>query len=220
VSALFTARAIATRALVRGCALGCVLVLGACALGPSAELDPVSYDFGPGPKSTNASGADAKPAEVKFRQPLLVPEVAAPAWMDTPAIFYRLTYRDPARPQAYSASRWVMPPAILLTNRLRQRVAQVSTAGVLTPSDGVRAPYTLRLEIEDFSQVFDSETRSRGVLRLRASLLGSRALIAQKEFEFAVAAARPDAEGAVRALTAAAEQAVDQVVDWAAEHVK
>src|SRR4051812_29658722 len=85
------------------------LGMAGCALGPAAA-DPVSYDFRPEP---------AKAAEARMRPAVLVPDVAAPTWMDTPAIFYRLAYRDAARPQAYSGSRWVMPPATLFTNRLR-----------------------------------------------------------------------------------------------------
>jgi len=184
--------------------------LAGCALGPTAS-DPVGYDFKPAP---------AKAGEAKMRQAVLVPDVVGPIWMDTPAIFYRLAYRDAARPQAYSGSRWVMPPAILFTNRLRQKVAAASSGGVVAPSDGIRAPYTLRLEIEDFSQVFESESKSHAALRLRASVLNSRSLVAQKSFSVDVSAARPDADSGVRALTAASEQAMDQVIDWAAGHIR
>ena len=202
----------AARAVSSAMVLVVVLItaLAGCALGPAAG-DPVTYDLRP---------ASAKGAEAKMRPAVLVPDVAAPTWMDTPAIFYRLAYRDEARPQAYSGSRWVMPPATLFTNRLRQKVAAASSGGVVVPSDGVRAPYTLRLEIEDFSQVFETESKSHAALRLRASVLNSRSLVAQKNFSVDLPAARPDAEGGVRALTAASEQAIEQVIDWAAGHIR
>ena len=156
---------------------------------------------------------------VKFRQSLLVQDIAAPNWMDSPAIFYRLAFRDAARPQAYSGSRWVMPPAILVTNRLRQKMAAAS-GGVVVPADGIRTSNVLRLEVEDFVQVFDAPGQSRAVVRLRASLLGNRALIAQRTFTIEQPSATPDAEGGVKALTAASEQAIDQIVDWTASQIK
>jgi cholesterol transport system auxiliary component len=193
--------------------VGLLVVLAAlpsCTLGPAPVPEPVSYDFGSMPVATGP---------VKFRQSLLVQDVAAPNWMDSPAIFYRLSFRDAARPQAYSGSRWVMPPAILVTNRLRQKMAAAS-GGVVVPADGIRTTHVLRLEVEDFVQVFDTAAQSRAVVRLRASLLGNRALIAQRTFTVESAAATPDAEGGVKALTAASEQAIDQIVDWTAGQIK
>ena len=179
-------------------------------LGPAPVPEPVSYDFGAMPVSSGP---------VKIRQSLLVQDVAAPNWMDSPAIFYRLAFRDAARPQAYSGSRWVMPPAILVTNRLRQKMAAAS-GGVVVPADGIRTSNVLRLEVEDFVQVFDAPGQSRAVVRLRASLLGNRALIAQRTFTIEQPSATPDAEGGVKALTAASEQAIDQIVDWTASQIK
>ena len=39
--------------------------------------------------------------------------------------------------------------------------------GVILPTDGLRVPAALRVELEEFTQVFDAETRSRAVVRLR-----------------------------------------------------
>ncbi len=187
-----------------------LVALPSCTLGPAPVPEPVSYDFGAMPVSSGP---------VKIRQSLLVQDVAAPNWMDSPAIFYRLAFRDAARPQAYSGSRWVMPPAILVTNRLRQKMAAAS-GGVVVPADGIRTSNVLRLEVEDFVQVFDAPGQSRAVVRLRASLLGNRALIAQRTFTIEQPSATPDAEGGVKALTAASEQAIDQIVDWTASQIK
>src|SRR6185369_15626115 len=76
----------ATRRAARAVSSAMVLVvvlitaLAGCALGPAAG-DPVTDDLRP---------ASAKGAEAKMRPAVLVPDVAAPTWMDTPAIFYRL----------------------------------------------------------------------------------------------------------------------------------
>ena len=135
-------------------------------------------------------------------------------------IYYRLAYRDPTRPQAYALSHWVMSPAALLGQRLRASIARASTAGVFVPADGVRAAYTLRLELEEFSQVFDAADRSRAVLRLRASLIGQRNIVAQQGFNLEHAAATPNAEGGVRALIAASDAAGEKLVDWLAANMK
>ena len=74
----------------------------------------------------------------------------------------------------------------------------------------------LRLELEEFSQVFDTPDKSRAVLRLRASLIRKHGVVAQQEFNLEHAAATPNAEGGVRALIAASDDAGEKLVDWLA----
>ena len=89
----------------------------------------------------------------------------APAWLNGPGILYRLNYENPPRPQPYALSRWSGSPAALLTERLRNRFAAAATKGIVTGSDGVRADYLLRVELEDFSQSFDAPNASRVALQ-------------------------------------------------------
>lgn len=200
------------RSFGRLCVLVCVLLASAaCSLALNGKGEVAAYDFG--------TAAAAREGGPRLPQPLLVYEVSGPAWMDTASIHYRLAYRDASRPHAYAGSRWVMPPAALLTNRLRQRLAGAG-GGVILPSDGLRAPVALRVELDEFTQVFDAENRSRAVVRLRASLVGSRSLIAQKAFSVDKAAASQDAEGGVRALTAASDEVIEQLLDWVAATLK
>jgi len=198
-----------SRRLRVGVAL-CSLV-SACGIAPNAKNEIATYDFG-----RVASGRDGGP---RVRQPLLVRDVGAPAWMDSSSIHYRLAYRDASRPQAYANSRWVMPPAGLLTGRLRQRLSGAG-GGVILPTDGLRAPAVLRVELEEFTQVFDAADRSRAVVRVRASLVGPRALIGQRLFSLEKPASSPDAEGGVRALAAASDEVVEQLVEWVAAALK
>ena len=195
----------------RLCALLCALLASGCSLPLNGKGEVAAYDFG--------TAAGTRAGGTRLRQPLLVYEVSGPAWMDSASIHYRLAYRDASRPQAYAGSRWVMPPAALLTNRLRQRLAGAG-GGVILPTDGLRAPASLRVELDEFTQVFDAENRSRAVVRLRASLVGSRSLIAQKAFGVDKAAASQDAEGGVRALTAASDEVLEQLLDWVAVSMK
>lgn len=186
------------------------LSLGACSLAP-AQNEVASYDFGTAPSTA---------AAVRLTPSLLILDVAAPTWMDTGAVHYRLAYQDATRPRPYASSRWVMPPAALVTQRLRQRFASASSGGILVPADGLRAAYSLRIEIEEFAQVFDAPGNSRAVLRVRASLLGSRALVAQHTFSLERSATTPDAVGGVRALIAASDDLIAQLLEWTAANAK
>ena len=84
----------------------------------------------------------------------------------------------------------------------------------------VRAPSTLRLELEEFSQVFDAANSSHAVLRQRATLMRKRDVVAQQNFDVERAAATPNAEGGVRALIAASDAAGEKLVDWLAANMK
>jgi ABC-type uncharacterized transport system auxiliary subunit len=55
---------------------------------------------------------------------------------------------------------------------------------------------------------------------MRASVLGSRALIAQRSFSVERSSTTPDAEGGVRALIDASDEALDQLVAWAVASLK
>lgn len=187
------------------------LLAGGCAIGANSRPDIASYDFGPAPASA------LRPV---LSRPLVVYDVGAPAWMDSTAIFYRLAYRDPARPQAYANNRWVMPPAALLTSRLRQRLSAASGAGVVMPADAIRTEAALRVELDEFTHIFDAADRSRALVRMRATLAGNRVGILQRAFSAERAVASADAEGGVRALAAASDEVIEQILDWLARGLK
>ena len=181
-----------------------------CAVLSSGGTDDAIYDFGPARPGYSGGATN---------QSILVYDVGAPAWMDTPSIHYRLAYLDAARPRMYAHSRWVMPPAGLLSVRLRQRISGMTRGGIVIPADGVRANFALRVGLEEFGQVFDAAARSRGVVRLRATLIGNQGLVGQRVIEVEQPASSPDAEGGVRALTRAADEAIDRTVDWVASQI-
>lgn len=197
--------------MLRAALLLFLALLAGCAIGPRAREGVANHDFG-------LPRAD-KETNPRLQQDLIVADVNAPAWMDNSAIYYRLAYQDPTRPRAYSLSRWVMSPAALLGQRLRASIARANKSGVLAPGDGARSPYTLRLALEEFSQVFDAPERSRAVLRLRASLVRGHEIVAQQNFSLEEPAATPNAEGGVRALIAASDAAGEKLVDWLAANM-
>ena len=189
------------------------MALAGCSLGPQMKELPASYDFGP------SRGQSAAP---RIAATLMLPEVTAPPWLNGPGIVYRLNYDNAARPQAYTLSRWAAPPAQLLTQRLRSRFAEAAAGGIVTGADGARADYALRVELEDFSQSFDSPTTSRVEARARASIvnLATRTLVAQRVFARERPATSLDARGAVAALSTAGDDLIEELLAWTGEQLK
>ncbi|TDV18500.1 ABC-type transport auxiliary lipoprotein family protein [Paraburkholderia caballeronis] len=174
-------------------------MLAACAGNPAA-LSDVRYDLGP-VAAAPASGA---------LPPLKVLDVSAPPPLDNDGFVYRLGYAS-QRSARYANSRWTMSPARLLTQRLRTTLS--SHATVLTGADSVPAPM-LKIDLDQFEQVFDSATESSGVLSARATLIQDGKVIGQRTFVSRAPASTPDASGGARALAAASDELVGQIAAW------
>ena len=180
-------------------------LLAACAL-PERPPAPRLYDFGP----VTAAVSDADPGA---RAALGLRVQASPA-LDSQALLYRLAYADAQQLHAYSQARWSMPPAELVQQRLRVGLGRQYA---LLPQ-GEPAPRLLDVELEEFCQLFDTPVDSRGVLRLRASVLqggpGGDQLLAQRTWLVQRPAGSADAPGGVRALTAATDAVVEELAQW------
>jgi cholesterol transport system auxiliary component len=204
----------------RICGIGLLLVLllNGCAL-PSPTPRAAIYDFGPGPLSTVPNSDNA-------RLPTLVIEMvnANPA-LDSTAMLYRLAYSDSQQLRPYSLARWSMTPTQLLRQRLRDHLGQ--RYALLTPDDdgqsaGTRAParqqpLILRIELEEFSQLFSTPETSVGLLRLRATVAQGGGAVAQRSVIIQHSAPSPDTQGGVRALTAATDTAAQELDQWLQE---
>lgn len=186
------------RSMVIAIAIGMAIELGGCALGPQSRSAPAAWDFGP-------PAAQAPRLKLKSLGGV---EVTSPRWIDTPSVWYRLGYANAAQPLAYAQTRWVMPPPVLLDGRLRERL--VSGGAML----GGAGP-TLRVEVDEFAQLFDSEKASRAVVRARVTLLSGRDVVRQRQFVIEEVAATPDGPGGVAALARAGDRLVEAVLDWA-----
>jgi len=194
----------------------CMALLVAGCASPDRVGRAQVYDFGPGVLDAKDSPAG---------QPAIAPAVAladmdAAAALDTTAVLYRLAYADPQQPRAYAQARWSMPPAQLLRQRLRDRLGRsraVLNAGEVPPVGG---RLLLRVELEEFSQVFDSPELSSGLVRLRATALQGSArgdqLLGQRSVTVRRPAPTADAGGGVRALTSATDAAIEEVEQWLA----
>ncbi len=189
--------------------------LGGCAL-PAPPTRAMVYDFGPG------AVASAPANRMAPLSAIALAEVEASSALDSTAVLYRLAYANVQALQPYAQARWSMAPAQLVRQRLREHLGTrraVLNSGDASVIDGVKAsPWLLRIELEEFSQLFESATASTGLLRLRATvvqatpqgekLIGQRAVIVQRP------APSADAAGGVRALTAATDAAVLEVDQW------
>jgi cholesterol transport system auxiliary component len=192
----------------------CALALCGCAL-PDKPMRPSTYDFG-------AGTATGDPAQNTRLPTVVLSDVEVGAALDSTAVWYRLGYANAQQLQAYAHARWSMPPAQLLQQRLRERLGEQATvlkgAQAMPTQAKAPAPWLLRVELEEFSQFFDSPQHSVGLLRLRATVtqdkLAGAPLLAQRSFFVQRPAPQADAAGGVRALTAASDAAIDELLLW------
>jgi cholesterol transport system auxiliary component len=176
--------------------------------GCASKVDaPTQYDLGLLPPAA-ATAAPALPA-------VSVADVNAPAWLDNNMMYFRLAYANQLQPRPYAASRWTMPPAQLFQQRLKSRLAQAGGT-VLAMSDAALNIPLLRIDMDDFTQTFDTPAHSLATLQVRASLFNGRTLLAQKSFSRQAATPSADAAGAASAFVAANDGVIDDLMSWLA----
>ena len=171
------------------------LSLAAGCAGNSAALTNVRYDLGPATPVVTAGTAPA----------LKVLDVVVPDALDSDKFAYRLAYVDAQHVAVYRDSRWTAPPAQLLTQRLRGALRE--------GADGVRAP-TLKVDLNEFEQVFDGQSQSYGAVTARATLTLDGKVLGQRTFVARAPSSTPDAAGGARALAAASNELVSQIAAW------
>ena len=176
---------------------GCVLA--GCAGGTRSGSTAAVYDFGLPAERLNREGAWSGVAI----------EIRTPPWLDARDIDYRLLYDDPLKLRSYASSHWAAPPGLLLAQRLRQQI------GLVGASAPAATRCLLRLELFEFSQVFDSPRRSRGLLQGRAHILdAARQIVAEWPVNNEQPAPAADARGGVVALIAASDELGQQLAAW------
>ena len=222
-----------------------LVFLAGCSVLPTPPERPVVYDFGPGtlavapaaaPAGVNAASAAALPAATRLPT-LALADVQSVGLNDNrTAVLYRLAYTDARQLRPYQMARWAMPPAQLVQQALRNELGE--RRAVLSADDALAAaregtgsnssaaavagagslPTVLRVELEEFSQVFSSASASAGLVRLRATLVEPTAdgekLLGQRLFTAQVPAPSADASGGTRALADATAQVAQGVSQW------
>jgi len=202
-----------------GLTLGLALLLAGCGALPDKPARATLYDFGPG---IAASAAAANPPATALPT-LALAEIESNMRLDGTQILYRLGYADANELRPYGQSRWSLPPAQLLRQRLRDALSERRT--VLGPEESAtiartegRVPDTLRISLDEFSHYFESAGSSVGLVRLRATLIrgttGGDRVLGQRTFTVRRPAPSADAPGGVKALAAATDAAVADIVQW------
>lgn len=154
------------------CAGLALLLLAGCGALPDKPARATLYDFGPGPA---ASAAAANPPAAALPT-LALAEIESNTRLDGTQILYRLGYADANELRPYGQSRWSLPPAQLLRQRLRDALAERRTvlgpeeAATIARAEG-KVPDTLRISLDEFSHYFDSASSSVGLVRMRATLI-------------------------------------------------
>lgn len=191
------------RHLSQACLMLALLVfLQACASNTAVRHS--NYDFGAPP---------ARLAQSAVKLALSVAEISAPATLDGIAMLYRLDYDNPQQLRPYAQHRWSMPPAQLFAQRLKLQIA-AGGGTVLALTDGVANLPVLKIEIDEFSQIFSSPLQSHAQLSLRASLMKKNTLIAQRQFSLTQPAASADAPAGAKAMQKTADATIAALIAW------
>lgn len=201
-----------------------MLLLGGCAL-TDKPTRAFMYDFGPGPLTARPASQQAEIPLSPLLPPLAIDDIGTSGGaLENMAVLYRLGYADAQQLRPYAQARWTMPVAQLVRQRLRERLSlrrPVFNAGeslAFNRNQGSVLPLQLRLELEEFSQLFTAPDASVGLIRLSATLVAltpaGEKLVSQRNVVVQRPASSADAAGGVHALTAATDAAIDELEQW------
>lgn len=202
--------------------LAAVTLLGlvaGCSVLPKPPTRADIFDFGPGLTKTAEASQAATPLP-----PIALADFTSAGVPDgRSALFYRLAYSNAQMLYPYTQARWSQPPTTLMQLAVRDRLGVRRSViygdqNIDQQIKGGQSPTVLRAEVEEFSQVFQSEKDSVGLVRVRVSMVDSLKagdeLIGQRVFVAQRPAPTPDAAGGAKALSDAAAQVADEIAQW------
>ena len=221
-------------------------VLAGCSALPDKPVRPTVYDFGPGavaaqpanrmaPLPTLAldevqASAALDSTAVLYRLAYADAQALRPyaqaRWSMTPAQLLRQRLREHLGQRRAvlnvgegSASLARGAGSVAAATAVTAAAAGSTDATGSSPATASATPLMLlRVELEEFSQLFESPSASTGLLRLRATAVQpspqGEKLLGQRSFVVQRTAPSADAAGGVRALTAATDAAVLEVDQW------
>lgn len=190
----------------------CCLASAACSLSPPKTW---KYNYALRPMAAPAQGqAGGAPAVAAT---LRVAAVEAPNWLDGRDMYYQLNYSNRDRISAYSESRWLASPPVMIQRLMLQGLSGAGDwKAVIGADDNARADYVVHLRLMEFQQTFKSKQDSFGLLMVRATLIdaGHDAVLSQHTFRFEVPSPSADADGGAQALSKASHDLVAAVRQW------
>ncbi|MFZ6816377.1 ABC-type transport auxiliary lipoprotein family protein [Undibacterium sp. Rencai35W] len=193
----------------------CLFLLQGCA---SPAPVKQAYDFGSipasGPARLSAPSTATPPSTTTAANfAISLADINTPASLDGTAMLYRLEYDNAQQTRPYSLHRWSMPPAQLLAQRLKARIADAG-GSVVSSRDGVNNLPLLQIDLDEFSQVFSSGSASTAQIQLRASVIKGRTLLAQRSFSQQIASSSADAPGGAKAMMNASDAVIADLLAW------
>ena len=167
-------------------------MLAGCSLWPEGPEPPSRHDFGP-----FAANRQSFPWSGVI--------VTSPEWLEDTGIDYRFLYANPTERHSYTRDQWVAAPGQLLQQRLNRGQRP----------GGPR----LRIDLEEFEQVFDRPGQSRVVMALKATIQtgASADNRAARDFRFESPTPTADAAGALQVFPILIRQAEATLSDWVRE---
>ena len=177
-------------------------LLQACASGPKVPRS--NYDLGALPQVGIQSA-------VKLRFSLA--DVSAPETLDSNAMLYRLQYDNEQQVRPYASYRWTMPPAQLLTQRIKSRMAAAGVT-IVSVAEGVADLPVLKIDLDEFDQLFTGVSHSHAQISFRASVIKKNKLLAQRYFTLATKADAADAPGGAKAMQIGVDNAITELTLW------
>ena len=127
--------------------------------------------------------------------------VDAPTWLWDNRIRFRLLYGSPTKVGFYALDQWIASPPELFQQQLM---------------NSNRSACQLRIQLLEFEQQFDAPDKAHVVLHFSvdASSLNNQQKLGDQEYRLQLAAASPDASGAVKAFGQLVKLAEQQLYDW------
>lgn len=183
------------------------LLLGGCVSSSQPSPRASIFDLGTMPQSSQ---------QQQLKLPAVaIARVTASEWLNGPQMYYRLAYANAQQPRPYANTQWSMSPARLFEERIKSHIGQAG-GQVLSATVGITRLPTLRIEVNDFTHVFDSPEKSHASLGVRIAVLDGRNLIAQRNFEKRLPAPTPDAFGGAKAMAQANDAMMADILQWLA----
>lgn len=182
------------RMWVRGTVVGAAAVFAAgCGVMPERPAPVAIYDLGPG--EAGALAPELAPARIVL---------SAPPWLQSGTMHYRTEWNRPERRRAYADSRWAAEPAAMLGLALGRALG------------GGGGRCRLRIEVDEFEQVFTSPLHSEARLVLRAALLapGVAGPLANITLNLSEPAPTADASGGAAAFRSATAGLAATLAAW------
>ena len=170
-------------------------LLTACSLAPPRQQHNTTY-------------YDLPPFKAESTAALRSLDVVPSSWLAGTAMHYRLAYADGNRREHYAGNRWSGQPAELLGIRLQR--------SLMSGHEGAGAGCRLRLDLDDFSQVFDSAQHSRMLLEGRATLYGAQQKVLGRRAVSLSEPAGSDAASGVAASGALGAALIRELHGWIA----